>query len=84
MTHYDESSKPVGYIVYSVYGLQSHVVMNDYGVVFSCNPIIDNNGMARVYQNKEEAEMAKSSFHNRISKVVLITQFERDDFTTEA
>lgn len=80
MTFYSKESKPFGFIVYSSYGLMSHVVMNEYGVVYACNPIIDDKGKCVVYPTKESAQLAKTDFHKNVAEVILITKFENDKF----
>ena len=46
------------FIVYSNYGLQSHLVVNNYGVSFSCNAKVGADGMALAFESKELAEIS--------------------------
>lgn len=80
MTFYSKESKTIGFVVYAGYGLMSHVIMNNYGAVFGINPIVDENHKAVIYPDKASAELAKTDFHNYVSEVILVTQFERDGF----
>ena len=85
MNFYSKENKPFGYIVYSRYGCMSHIIMNEHGVVFGVNPLLvnfaDNYSKVVIFDTKEDAEMAKDSFYDNISAVILISKFEADSFT---
>lgn len=84
MTYYSKESKSFGYVVYAIYGFMSHIIMNENGVVFGINPIKDNKNRVEVFDSLEEANKAKDSFYNQVSKVIFISEFERDTFTHES
>lgn len=72
MPFYSKDSKSLGWIVYSRYGMQSHVIMNTGGVVFTINPKTDEAKKAVTYETRFEADMARTPFYDQISEVVLI------------
>lgn len=76
MPYYSRDSNSIGFIVYSKYGVQSHVAMNNYGAVFSCNPIINEDRSARVFTTYEEAEKNTDTFHNVITETKFIAKVE--------
>lgn len=79
MAFYDKSSQTLGYVVYSRYGLMSHIIMNNNGVVFECNPKRKNsdNSAAMVYATLDEATAAKDEFYDTLSPFVFIAKAEK-------
>ena len=79
MFYSKETETHDAFIIYSSYGLQSHVVMNDYGVVFSCNPKLNDDAekTAKVFVTKEEAKASLDKWYDQIAKVKIITKWEK-------
>lgn len=81
---FDKQQKSTGkFIVYSNYGLQSHIVMNNYGVVFSCNPLTVL-GCAKVFYDKNDAELAKDNFYDKVAEVQFIAKWENEFISATA
>lgn len=77
--YYEKQTKATNkFIVYSSYGLQSHIIMNNNGVMFSCNPKHDDSYSAIVYNSVDEALVAKDKFYDKVAEVQLITKYEKD------
>lgn len=66
------------FIVYSSYGVMSHVVVNEYGVAFSCNPLLsDIDNIPLAFEGRELAESHKDSFYDKIAEVQFTSKVER-------
>lgn len=88
MAFYDKEEKQTGkWIVYSYYGWQSHIVMNQYGAIFSCNPKtvptprVLGSVDCVVYDSEEEANQHMDKFYDRKTQVQFIAKFEKDFVT---
>lgn len=69
------------FIVYSGYGLMSHLVVNNYGVTFSC--CAKNDGkQVYAYESKELALQNTDDFFNQVAEVQVISKIEREFFFT--
>lgn len=71
---YNKTSPSRGFIAYSDYGVQSHLIMNSYGVVFSVNPYIKD-GKVVIFGRKDEAIKAPS-FYDEITEVIFVAKAE--------
>lgn len=76
MTFFYKSSPTVGFIVCSSYGLQSHIVMNEHGVTFCCNPkgTTSDRQEAMVYSDEASATLAKDEFFNQVVECKFIAK----------
>lgn len=75
---YTKESPNRTFIVYSSYGLQSHIIMNEYGVVYSVCPYVDNNKRAVLFSTSEEATeyMRSQKFFDHIAQVKFVAAVE--------
>ena len=74
--HFDKA-KTNRFIIYSSYGHMSHVVTNEYGVTFSCNPLLGEDGKPFAFEGKELAESHKDSFYDKIAEVQYTAKVDR-------
>jgi hypothetical protein len=77
MIFYSKESKVIGYVVYSPYGLQSHIVMNQYGVVFAVNPILNEKGEAKVFKEPGDANDAQTTIYSNSTPIVFTAKVEK-------
>lgn len=56
------------FITYSLYGVQSHVIVNNCGVAFTCNT------KAIVYESEADAYIAKDMFYNQVAEIQTIIE----------
>lgn len=74
----DKSSKfndSPSFIVYSRWGLQTHIIMNEYGVCYTLNTLTEN-GKAKVFKTKEEAHAHTDDFFNSVARAKFIAAYE--------
>ena len=65
------------WIVYSIYGLQSHIVINSLGIIFTCNVLITHEKLIdSVYNSKEDAMEVTNDFYNRIAEIKFLGELE--------
>jgi len=57
------------YIIYSRWGVQSNLVTNHLGVLFTCNPYLDGDSKAVIYNSLEQAKEAltNNDFYDNIA-----------------
>ena len=73
-----DKNKTNRFIVYASYGCMSHVVINEHGVAFSCNPLLsDIDNVPLAFEGKELAESHKDSFYDKIAEVQFTARIER-------
>lgn len=67
---YKEAKETGKYIIYSNYGTQSHIIINNYGVPFTVN----TTGV--VYDSAQKAEDARTEFYIQIAEVQDLIKIE--------
>jgi len=61
------------YVIYSRWGVQTHLIMNEHGVSYTCNPLLKNN-KCQVFDSLYDATIARenNTFYDRIAEIQLI------------
>lgn len=77
MTFFDKDSPSKGFVVYSYYGLQSHIIMNSHGVVYSINPY-NHEGKVIIFPTREQANeyLAFQTFYTNSAEIKFLAKVE--------
>jgi hypothetical protein len=75
---YFDKAKTNRFIVYSSYGYMSHIVTNENGVTFTCNPLPSiHDDIIPAFEGRELAEAHKTDFYNQIAEVQYVAKVQR-------
>lgn len=77
MTFFYQDSPSKGFVVYSDYGLQSHIIMNSHGVVYSINPY-NHEGKVITFPTREQANeyLASQTFYTNAAEIKFLAKVE--------